>query len=623
MLSPLLIPSDLIRDHLLPFLDLIDCTRLDSAVLCTSLRHNWLDGLAFAILQDRHSTVESGGLSWVKKKRVRFGEVELSGDVSDADVVECDKEVLSELRTLRISSCQSISDEGLTHIVQNCTKLHALEIDYCHRILRLELNDVRPYALKELNFIECCELDDAAFIGLVVHFSNLEVVNIAGCKKLTDRSVRALSSSCTKLREIQFCIENGITSASVSDLAQNCTKLQKIVDMYVFRSRYTSHADPTGRYNGILVELAQKCPLLEHVEIHAPALTNEQLVTFSQHCPNLHTFNIGMNDLVLEDGIEKLLGNCPLLRSINLVCLHYFSDLEAIQIVKHCRALKALRLTEGMNFSKSLLYDLWSANTGLETLVLELDSPENASAIFLDVPSFTTALTNLNISETNIAHESLLILFARCPLLSTLNMGESNSASSADVMTCLGKFCPLLHTLNLAQCDSRDGYLHTHYCQCESGALFLPPDLTSLAVHCTSLTSLSLFGSNATEEGLSAIIARNTKLQYLDLRSCHHLTDGVMHTLTKSCANLRTLLLKKPNISDTTLFQLVQNCRALRKMSLVVCPFVKMQSLILLAQHNRRLEHLCVTSSKHLRDTIFHVLRQHCPYLRQVELYDC
>jgi len=274
----------------------------------------------------------------------------------------------------------------------------------------------------------------------------------------------------------------------------------------------------------------------------------------------------------------------------------------------HCTALKALRFTEDMNFSEPLLHAIWKSNTGLETLVL--DSCTCTNTLSLDVTALNTALlTHLNLSETNITQDSLLLLFARCPTLRTLNLDFTNNASSYSVMTCLGRFCPLLHTLSLAQC--------------EEGHHFLQPELTALAEHCTSLTSLTLYQSNATEEGITAIIAQNKNLQYLDLRMCRNWTDASMCTLATSCANLHTLLLMDATISDTALGELAQACRALRKVSLTECRFVTIQSLTLLAQHNRRLESLCVTYSEHLTDTIFGILSQHCPYLRRVEFFDC
>lgn len=468
---------------------------------------------------------------------------------------------------------------------------------------------MRREVLTELHFVDCITLDDETFKELVAHFFNLKVVNITGCEELSDLSVRALSINCTRLREIQFRIENEITLYSVSLLAQNCTKLQKVVDTYVFDAVINAHADIYGRYDGILVELAQSCPLLEHVEVQAPFLTNEHLVTFSQHCPNLHTFNIGLNEIIHEEGVERLLENCPLLRKINLVNIMAFSDVEAIHMDKHCKALKALHFTEDMNFSESLLYNIWSANTELETLVLESCTCTD-SALSMDLIHLNTAvLTHLNLTETNVTHDSLLILFARCPLLSTLNMDFTNNASSAAVMTCLGRYCPLLHTLSLAQCHA----VHK----------FLPPDLTALAEHCTSLTALTLYESNATEVGLMTTIAQNTNLQYVDLRACRNWTDAMMGTLAKSCTNLRTLLLKDAKMTDTALCTLMQTCRTLRKVTLAECSFVSMESIALLAQRNRRLEYLCVTHSEHLRDTIFCLLSQHCPYLRRIELYDC
>ena len=99
---PFIVLPDLLRDSLVPFLDLKSCVRLDSAVLVKNHRPNWLEGLTLALLCDPRIAVEEDGLSWMKKRKLRLLHIVLTGSTSDSEIAEHGQEVLSELLTLCI-----------------------------------------------------------------------------------------------------------------------------------------------------------------------------------------------------------------------------------------------------------------------------------------------------------------------------------------------------------------------------------------------------------------------------------------------------------------------------------------------------------------------------------------
>eukprot|EP01032_Pedospumella_encystans_P012366 gene12366-14314_t len=456
---PFFMLPDLLRDSLVPFLDLKSCVRLDSAVLIKNHRANWLEGLTLALLHDPRIEVEKDGLSWMEKRKLRLMHIVLTGNTSDSDVAEYGQEVLSELLTLRINSCQTITDIGVALMLQCCAKLIKLEFERCYQIYRFAFRELRPLCLRELNFFHCTDLDDPTFADLVVNCRN------------------------------------------------HCPELRKIVDAYVREP--TANEDFDRSYSNILVELAQMCPLLEHLEVQAPFLADDQLSLFAQHCPHLHTFDIGINELIFGEGVKELVTKCPSLTHLNIMNLVNIREDVLELIAQHCKTLTKLHLPGEMEFNGELLCGIWCANPRLQTLVLDGYAPEDP--VSFDVTSVAvSALTHLDIASTNLTESSLLTLFSKCPMLTHLDMSFTNNASSTPVMTCLGRFCPLLHTLLLTQCDDQDQP---------------PPALSALAIHCTSLTTLRLAGTNATEEGLIAIIAKNSFLQTLDLSWCIQMSD--------------------------------------------------------------------------------------------------
>ena len=602
MIGPLCVPPDLVRDRLVPFLDLKCCVRLDSAVLNKSLRSNWLDGQKGAILADKHLSVERDGLTWIRNREMRLVHLEIIENVSDSDVIESCLVLLSELRTLYVNGCQSITGVGVAFMLRSSSKLRKLSFDNCCQMTPVALRDVRPNALKELNFIDCTTLDDDTFTELVVNCPNLETINITGCDKLTDVSIRTLACICTKLKEIQFRIERNITMQSATYLAQNCPELRKIVDTFVFDSMVDYHYE--HRYGEVLIELAQKCPLLEHVEVQAPYFSNQRMEEFAVNCPHLHTFAIGINEFMNHVGVNALVHNCLSLTHLDLSYLSNCKDLGLQSIAAHCTGLTTLKLSDMNNPNTSLLTSIWRANPNLHTLSLVSFYANNP--LSLDLPAIDVkALTHLDVSETNISHASLLNFFPRCPKLQHLNMTLTNNISPT-VFSCLGRHCPVLRTLVVSNCAGVDN-----------------ASLLALSEHCTSLTTLKLSSTKSSDEGLIAIIVQNTKLEFLDLSWCSKMTDATMYALAKSCAHLHTLKLKYAKISDSAFCKVVSNCQQLRKVSLSGCGFITLECITVLAQHNRKLQYVSVSSSEQLTDTVFRVLSQYCPYLRRLEVFDC
>eukprot|EP01032_Pedospumella_encystans_P026175 gene26175-29570_t len=255
---------------------------------------------------------------------MRLTHLEMIENVSDSDVIESCEVLLSELTTLKVNACQGITDVGVAFMLQSSSKLRKLSFDHCCRMTPVALRDVRTTTLKELNFMDCTSLDDATFTELVVNCPNLEVINITGCDKLTDVSIRTLACICTKLKEIQFRIEGNITMKSVTYLAHYCSELRKIVDTFVFDSMVNDRYDDT--FGEVLIELAQKCPLLEHVEVQAPYFSNQHMEEFAVNCPHLHTFAIGINEFINHVGVNALVTNCPSLTHLDLSYLSNCKD---------------------------------------------------------------------------------------------------------------------------------------------------------------------------------------------------------------------------------------------------------------------------------------------------------
>ncbi|XP_042066918.1 F-box/LRR-repeat protein 3-like [Salvia splendens] len=109
----------------------------------------------------------------------------------------------SRLRSLKLGICLNISDEGLIHIGMSCSKL------------------------KEVDLYRSEGIGDSSISAIASGCRDLEMINIAYCKSITDRSLMSLSK-CSKLNtlETRGCLL--ITPVGLEAIAMGCKQLSKL-----------------------------------------------------------------------------------------------------------------------------------------------------------------------------------------------------------------------------------------------------------------------------------------------------------------------------------------------------------------------------------------------------------
>ena len=85
---------------------------------------------------------------------------------------------------LSLSWCWEVSDEGLKHIVESCSKLTELHLQGLHELDGYPLEDIKDFlpSLKFLDLTQCNKVQDELLEVLVQSMKDLEVVNYYGEK---------------------------------------------------------------------------------------------------------------------------------------------------------------------------------------------------------------------------------------------------------------------------------------------------------------------------------------------------------------------------------------------------------------------------------------------------------
>lgn len=104
-----------------------------------------------------------------------------------------------KLKYLNIRGCESVSDVGLTHIVQNCFKLRSLDAGKC-------------------------DITDNGLHIIGIHCPQLKKLSIRGCERVTDTGVKTIAAQCCSVQylNLQECNLSYETFMYIREHCKNC-----------------------------------------------------------------------------------------------------------------------------------------------------------------------------------------------------------------------------------------------------------------------------------------------------------------------------------------------------------------------------------------------------------------
>lgn len=119
------------------------------------------------------------------------------------------------LRSLSIRSCPGFNSSSLAMVGKLCPQLHHLDLSGHSDITDLALMPLLESCeagLVKVNLSDCVNLSDEVIVALArLHGGTLEVLNLEGCKKVTDASLFAIADNCLFLNDLD------VSKCSISD----------------------------------------------------------------------------------------------------------------------------------------------------------------------------------------------------------------------------------------------------------------------------------------------------------------------------------------------------------------------------------------------------------------------
>ncbi|KAL3535867.1 hypothetical protein ACH5RR_004328 [Cinchona calisaya] len=125
------------------------------------------------------------------------------------------------LRSVSIRSCPWFNSESLALLGKLCPKLHHLDLSGLCGITDAALLPLLESceSLVKVNVSDCINLTDKVIVALAgLHGGTLELLNLEGCKKVTDASLVTIADSCLFLNDLDIS-KCSITDAGVAALS--------------------------------------------------------------------------------------------------------------------------------------------------------------------------------------------------------------------------------------------------------------------------------------------------------------------------------------------------------------------------------------------------------------------
>lgn len=148
----------------------------------------------------------------------------LCSQIDDACFFNLKRECYTNLRSLDLTSCSRITDDGVYHIVTAAPKLRTLVLAKCPNITDRGAVQIARLG-KHIHFLHlghCSQLTDRCIEFLAKYCNRLRYIDLACCTQLTDQAVIELAN-LQRLKRIGLVKCSEITPAAINALVEKNT----------------------------------------------------------------------------------------------------------------------------------------------------------------------------------------------------------------------------------------------------------------------------------------------------------------------------------------------------------------------------------------------------------------
>lgn len=263
---------------------------------------------------------------------------------------------LQSLEELILEGCFGINDDGLAAINQGTNSLKTLDMSSCQSVTHVGLTSLTS----SFGCLQQLTLAYGATVTLdIAHslqrLSKLQSLKLDGCQ-VTSAGLQAIGNCCFPLRELSLSKCLGVTDEGLSSIVKKQRELQKL-DMTCCRKiTYDS-----------IAHIASSCTSLTSLKMESCTLVpREAFILIGQRCHLLE--ELDLTDSEIDDEGLKSISNCSKLAILKLgVCMN-ITDEGLTHIGNRCSKLLELDLYRSMEITDSGIHTIARGCPGLEII---------------------------------------------------------------------------------------------------------------------------------------------------------------------------------------------------------------------------------------------------------------
>ncbi|XP_060203044.1 uncharacterized protein LOC132631483 [Lycium barbarum] len=501
------------------------------------------------------SVIHHGTLSKLIHRFPNLISIDLSDFHGDLDFILFDlANCVSNLRQLDISNHHKLPVEGLKELGRKLKGLRVLKCRYLTFI-----RDSCLYAIAEsFPFLE--ELDisyprtscdfavtDSGMEFLSVNLTNLRKINVSGNKRITDRSLVALSKNCLNLQDIQV-EDTSVTLKGVLSVQRACASLS-----WISVSKIQDGLSSSG-----FECLATCSQALQTLEVSDSTISDEFLFLLANASLPLHKLSLSWCTNFTLPGISLLLCAYRTLQCLSLVDVDFLTDESMNDLSKYLQCLVTIDLSQCLKLTISTFFTLARNCPSLEAVKMD-----NTGWGMKDY--FHNGLNNNGLGMKDYSHNCV-----KNPRIRTVSL-KFKMYLNDDSLAKVALMCPNMEILDVCLCASLTEVglafvldVCNQIRNLEFGKCPLIKHIGKGA-ELTNLEVINAAGSALSDEGLAMIGNRCSRLLKLNLENCKGLTGKGIQAMVKNCTTLRVIDLKRCQVSASSLNSIVSSSSSLKR----------------------------------------------------------
>jgi hypothetical protein len=241
------------------------------------------------------------------------------------------------LRHLNCSNIRFLTGRGIKELTMKCDNLESLTFRGCMKIENLE---IRSRNLKVLSLARCDRLSEESLQRICC--PSLCVMNLSGCRRLTDKAIGLVSHSFAKLETLDLSYCN-IRNKSI--ISKNLRVL------YLTGCPYLE--------TDLFKLIGKECPQLHTIHLGSCNSVNDEcLFHLTDGCSKLNNINLSRCLGVTDVGINHIATNCALLNVIDISWCAAVTDAGLDYLWKGCFFIESVKIFGCVNISSNSIYTM-------------------------------------------------------------------------------------------------------------------------------------------------------------------------------------------------------------------------------------------------------------------------